>query len=316
MKVEAYLQDAFGPERFKSIAAALCTPPAATCLRVNTGRATPQEVIQQLLQTPALAAAGVTPHVHPAVPMAVILPHGAPPGGPVPWAACAGKRVVVSRKAGESLLRGAAVYAPGVLAATSGISRGDLVAVGVAVERPGSSAMPVTRGTTLPLLDLEAPLLQEEHAEAGAGAGAGAEAGEAGEVSAAGGGGKRSSNRAARIKEATDCWGRYVGLGRACMSRNEMFHAQQGTAVALEHPVFLALPCSGLLPPGTAMLQNLPSIVAALTLAPRPGAAVLDMCAAPGGKATLLAQLMGGVGRVVALDRTHAKVGGWGPTCT
>jgi 16S rRNA methyltransferase RsmB/F len=56
-----------------------------------------------------------------------------------------------------------------------------------------------------------------------------------------------------------------------------------------------------------AMLQNLPSIVAALVLAPQPGWRVLDMCAAPGGKATLLAQLMQGKGSVVALDRSHAK---------
>lgn len=55
------------------------------------------------------------------------------------------------------------------------------------------------------------------------------------------------------------------------------------------------------------MLQNLPSIVAALVLAPQPGWRVLDMCAAPGGKATLLAQLMQGKGSVVALDRSHAK---------
>lgn len=38
----------------------------------------------------------------------------------------------------------------------------------------------------------------------------------------------------------------------------------------------------------------------------------MDMCAAPGGKTTLLAQIMGGRGKVTALDRTHAKVGGRG----
>ncbi len=35
---------------------------------------------------------------------------------------------------------------------------------------------------------------------------------------------------------------------------------------------------------GKVMLQNLPSLVAAMALAPRPGSRVLDMCAAPGGK--------------------------------
>ena len=59
------------------------------------------------------------------------------------------------------------------------------------------------------------------------------------------------------------------------------------------------------------MLQNLPSMVAAHVLAPRPGMAVIDMCAAPGGKATLLAQLMRDEGTLIALDRSHSKVDGW-----
>jgi 16S rRNA C967 or C1407 C5-methylase (RsmB/RsmF family) len=61
---------------------------------------------------------------------------------------------------------------------------------------------------------------------------------------------------------------------------------------------------------GQVMLQALPSIVAALALAPAPGSRVLDMCSAPGGKTTALAQLMGDQGEVVALDRTETKVGG------
>ncbi len=55
------------------------------------------------------------------------------------------------------------------------------------------------------------------------------------------------------------------------------------------------------------MLQNLPSVVAALALRPTLGSRVLDMCAAPGGKTNLLAQLMGDKGSMVALDRTHSK---------
>ncbi len=42
--------------------------------------------------------------------------------------------MVVTRKTGEAVLRGAPVYAPGVLACSSGISAGQLVMVTVAME--------------------------------------------------------------------------------------------------------------------------------------------------------------------------------------
>ena len=50
--------------------------------------------------------------------------------------------------------------------------------------------------------------------------------------------------------------------------------------------------------PGEIMLQNLPSLVAACVLGARPGERVLDACAAPGGKTTAIAQLMGDEGEV------------------
>ena len=75
-------------------------------------------------------------------------------------------------------------------------------------------------------------------------------------------------------------------------------------ALTRPHPSILIL--VGL--EGKVMLQNLPSVAAAAALAPAPGSRVLDMCAAPGGKTTMLAQLMGDRGEVVALDRSHAKV--------
>jgi 16S rRNA (cytosine967-C5)-methyltransferase len=49
--------------------------------------------------------------------------------------------------------------------------------------------------------------------------------------------------------------------------------------------------------------QSRASMLAARAVAPQPGERVLDLCAAPGGKATHLAALMGGTGEVVAVER-------------
>jgi NOL1/NOP2/sun family putative RNA methylase len=60
---------------------------------------------------------------------------------------------------------------------------------------------------------------------------------------------------------------------------------------------------------GYYQIQGLTSMLPAKILNPRPGEIILDLCAAPGGKTTYLAQLMGDHGLVVANDfkyeRTH-----------
>lgn len=53
---------------------------------------------------------------------------------------------------------------------------------------------------------------------------------------------------------------------------------------------------------GWFYIQDPSTLLAARELAPRPGEAVLDLCAAPGGKATYLAQLIHNEGRIVAHD--------------
>ena len=54
---------------------------------------------------------------------------------------------------------------------------------------------------------------------------------------------------------------------------------------------------------GLFMPQSRAAMAVARAVAPRPGERVLDLCAAPGGKTTHLAALMGDEGRVVAVER-------------
>lgn len=53
---------------------------------------------------------------------------------------------------------------------------------------------------------------------------------------------------------------------------------------------------------GFFYLQDPSTLLAPAILAPRPGETILDMCAAPGGKTTFLAQLMNNEGQIIASD--------------
>lgn len=101
-----------------------------------------------------------------------------------------------------------------------------------------------------------------------------------------------------------------VGTGTARLGREELFGAGAGRVrgVAVAMDARGAPPLHGVLGAERVFLQNLPSVLAGHALAPRPGSAVLDMCAAPGGKTTHLAALMHDRGRLVAVDRREARV--------
>lgn len=60
---------------------------------------------------------------------------------------------------------------------------------------------------------------------------------------------------------------------------------------------------------GWFLIQDQAAQLVGLLLAPVPGETVLDACAAPGGKATHLAELMGNQGTVIALESDKARIG-------
>jgi 16S rRNA (cytosine967-C5)-methyltransferase len=78
-------------------------------------------------------------------------------------------------------------------------------------------------------------------------------------------------------------------------------------ALVLEEPFDVR--ASPLWREGAFLAQSRAAMLVARALAPRPGERVLDLCAAPGGKTTHLAALMGGTGEVVAVERDRARAG-------
>ena len=59
---------------------------------------------------------------------------------------------------------------------------------------------------------------------------------------------------------------------------------------------------------GYYYLQNIASMLPALILDPKPSDLVIDMCAAPGSKATQLAQIMGNKGTLILIDRNKNRL--------
>ncbi|MGH7941336.1 MAG: 16S rRNA (cytosine(967)-C(5))-methyltransferase RsmB [Limisphaerales bacterium] len=59
---------------------------------------------------------------------------------------------------------------------------------------------------------------------------------------------------------------------------------------------------------GWFYIQDPSTLLAPLELAPIAAESILDLCAAPGGKATFMAQLMGNTGKIIALDTSKERL--------
>lgn len=102
----------------------------------------------------------------------------------------------------------------------------------------------------------------------------------------------------------------FIGNGTSELSRKDIFNSSsplKGIGVRMIEPVYLSPSFDNLLP-SYLFLQNLPSVVVSHVLNPQPGDRVLDMCAAPGGKATHIATLMDDQGEIIAMDKIANKV--------
>lgn len=113
-----------------------------------------------------------------------------------------------------------------------------------------------------------------------------------------------------------------IATGKSLISRSELFCPPVSTGMAIEITnLNIPMPASVQIT-SNFFPQNLPSVVAVHVLNPQPGEIVLDMCAAPGGKATHIASIMKNDGIVIAMERQANRLeklkenlGVWGATC-
>lgn len=178
------------------------------------------------------------------------------------------KIVLVDRFCGEAVLRGSDIFVKGVLAASAGIWQNDTVAV--YADLPANGEPSTSRGLVL----------------------------------------RHNQEHSGPSYHGTCV---YLGLGTVQLPRKEIFTLSQGVAVKMsldpaDRAFQLALPPLHNILPMEMMLQNFPSIVVAHTLDPQPNDVVLDMCAAPGGKTSHLASLVGNQATIVACDKSRKKV--------
>ncbi|XP_062849163.1 tRNA (cytosine(72)-C(5))-methyltransferase NSUN6 [Trichomycterus rosablanca] len=238
---------------FDSLLSCLSHPPSLTCLRASTHIHTLQDIQhkleQHLIQEEANGCNGSLsiPILHnPQLPDVLLIPVIGPRDVSV-----LNSEVIVDAQCGSAVLRGAHVFAPGVLSAPKFLKAGGVVSVFSVVEGR------CTRGAKEFL-------------------------------------GKKV----------------FLGNGVSMMDRSDIFCAEgpvRGVAIRMVDSLYRS-PCFDGVLQNEVFLQNLPSVVVGHVLGPRPGERILDMCAAPGGKTTHIAALMGNQGVVIALDKIKSKV--------
>lgn len=107
--------------------------------------------------------------------------------------------------------------------------------------------------------------------------------------------------------QPADVWVRANGLR---ITADELRRRAPDAEPSPFHPSALRVPRLPLdwLQDGLCYVQDPSTLMACDLLAPQPGEAVLDLCAAPGGKASYLAELMRNEGRLVASDLYDSRL--------
>ncbi|WP_456455151.1 PUA domain-containing protein [Methanopyrus sp.] len=104
--------------------------------------------------------------------------------------------------------------------------------------------------------------------------------------------------------------GHPVASGEAVLQGREMEKRDRGTAVRVDRSTFSApkIRKTEAYRRGWVYSQGLPSILAVEALSPEPGETVVDLCAAPGGKCSHVAQITGPGSKIIAIDRSAPRL--------
>lgn len=100
---------------------------------------------------------------------------------------------------------------------------------------------------------------------------------------------------------------KFIGNGKLLMQRNDIFSGVKGIAIS-SIKMKWTMPSFDDLPKNIFYPQNLPCIIAALSLEVENGERILDMCASPGGKTSCISSFIGEHGKLIAIDRNNNKV--------
>jgi hypothetical protein len=246
--VRDFLSQWYSKEQLHEMLTAMRRPPSTT-IRVNTLATTRVEALKLVQAHLTTLAGGAPPGTEPMQATAPAFPPDCieiKGGGPI---VCevgdVSKVVVIERKAGEMVMRGAHVFAPGVIATSQGICEGDRVQVLAFA----SNGTPPTTGTVLKDKP-DAPHARKKEGAAEEGLG--------------------RPSTVAEMKESV----LLLGIGIARMGRKQMFnlksrHAGLHPAVELVYGerVWLAPSFNGC-HPDLLFLQVDPTVIALLTPTP------------------------------------------------
>ena len=336
-EVERLLRGCYG-EALHPVLQRMASPPAISCLRLRPPRGTPERAALLTLLRNHVGP-DMQVYEHPRLPVVLIRSEDVAsstrwlpptPADPV---------VYVSRKCAEAVLKGAHIFAPGVIATSKRVQAGDRVAVfgsrfisradqpnvkrgkgakhedhtstgeeSLAADAP---TLPTSTSTPSPT-PIPSPHCPRPVTRGSFIHGVPSIYLHPAPISTSA---TTSAKDDTNISDALAKEWLFLGYGVAEQARPDMFRfPSSGVAVRMTEPLFVRPSLHGLAT-GSVMAQGLTSVLAALEVGATAGMRVLDMCASPGGKTTAIAEAMDDEGHVLACDVSKNKIERVGRLC-